>query len=1083
VYPFGPNGLTSKLEFSTLPPCENYIDLDCNDSSGSTDADYNSPEFDCLSDGVGIADVDIKLLYDAIITEMTVEITGFVPDAPNEIVVMSGSVAGINVSGSGTDMITLTNAGGAKSTDFKDALHLILYNNTATLPTAGMRTVEVQFTTESGMMSNVATAFIQVNELPLVMVDIGPDQEACEGETATFNAGIPNATYEWSNNATSQTITVGMSGLYSVTVSDGINCPNQDTAELTIIPNINVSLQGDTEICDNESATLTIITDSPYPLTVEISADPGSPFLFTDVTGTYNFFDLPQSDTEYTLTSVTSSQPACITITDPSQIIDVYPSYNHNAEVSLCEGESIFLGFYWESEAGVYENTFSTIDGCDSLVTTTITLLPTENIFIQTTTCDSAEAGIFTEYLNNPSGCETVIQTTVTLIPSDTTDVVIFTCVSDQTGVSYDTMSNISGCDSLVITTTTYTPPVDTTFLTEATCDSSLLGVFYDTLASIDDCDSLIALMVSFALVDTSYLFGTSCIPAEIGIFQTLVPDAQGCDSLVISTITPRIPDSSYAFLTSCDSSSLGVFETHFVNQQGCDSTVFTTITFSESDSIFISSSSCDPSQAGVFTTAYINQFGCDSIISETVSLLPSDETMTTATTCNPSQAGVFIHDLTNQYGCDSTVTETISLLPSNQTLLFSTTCMSAEAGVFITNLTNQFGCDSAVTLTVTLIPTDTTIISFGTCDPNEVSVIENIYTNQDGCDSVVIEETVLYPLPQLEIISTMDFNGYDVSCEGADDGGATAIVGGVSPFEYLWNTTSLDQTITGLVAGNYSVAITDGNGCTVTGDITLIEPEPFMISFLISPPGCFEQSLGSITVSATGGAQPYTYSINGSVFQSQPSFAGLEGGLYQLTAIDANECEATEVIWIKEPLLVQVELGDDQIIATGDTVIMQAMVNIPIDSIASVTWTGLDTTACIQCLTQTIVPVITTSYSIEVVSIDGCADKDGMTLFVDHDNDVYVPNIFSPNGDGINDVLLIGLGSDVEEISSFVIYDRWGNMVFSADHIQAGGTTIAWDATLNNKRMNPGVFTYRLVVEFTDGTSEVRYGDITLIR
>jgi len=70
-----------------------------------------------------------------------------------------------------------------------------------------------------------------------------------------------------------------------------------------------------------------------------------------------------------------------------------------------------------------------------------------------------------------------------------------------------------------------------------------------------------------------------------------------------------------------------------------------------------------------------------------------------------------------------------------------------------------------------------------------------------------------------------------------------------------------------------------------------------------------------------------------------------------------------------------------------------------------------------------------------------------------------------------------------VEEISSFVIYDRWGNMVFSADHIQAGGITIAWDGALNNKRMNPGVVTYRLVAVFKDGTGEVRYGDITLIR
>jgi hypothetical protein len=88
--------------------------------------------------------------YDAIISEMTIQVVGFTPDAPYEIVEMTGSVAGINVTGSGTDMITLSNSGGAKSTDFIDALHLVVYNNISGYPTGGLRTVEVQFTTESG---------------------------------------------------------------------------------------------------------------------------------------------------------------------------------------------------------------------------------------------------------------------------------------------------------------------------------------------------------------------------------------------------------------------------------------------------------------------------------------------------------------------------------------------------------------------------------------------------------------------------------------------------------------------------------------------------------------------------------------------------------------------------------------------------------------------------------------------------------------------------------------------------------------------------------------------------------------------
>ncbi len=160
--PWDVYGISSILEFSTFLDCDVSLDLDCDNSSGATDADYNSPEYDCLSPGVGIADEDIKMLYDAIISTMTIQIVGNVPDAPNEILNMIGSVAGINATGIGTDMITLSNAGGAKSTDFKDALRLIVYQNTAEPLTPGPRTVQVQFTTESGQSSNIATAFIDV---------------------------------------------------------------------------------------------------------------------------------------------------------------------------------------------------------------------------------------------------------------------------------------------------------------------------------------------------------------------------------------------------------------------------------------------------------------------------------------------------------------------------------------------------------------------------------------------------------------------------------------------------------------------------------------------------------------------------------------------------------------------------------------------------------------------------------------------------------------------------------------------------------------------------------------------------------
>jgi len=1076
--------ITSMLEFADPPDCDNTLDLDCNDSSGATDADFNSTEVSCTMRQATVADEDVRMFYDDIIAEMTIRITGFVPDGLSEIIDITGSIPGIGVSGQGTDVLTLSNAGGAKSTDFIDALHLVRYMNTAFNPTAGLRTIEVQFTTESGSMSNVATAFIQVTELPPLAVDIGPDQIICEGTTATFDAGsFPGAVYQWSNGPMTQSISTTINGQYIVTVSDDSHCPGTDTALLTTIPVITIALTGDSIICDNQSATLTLNTNATFPITLEIQANPGSPFVFDDVIGNYSFIDLPQNNTTYTITSAVPSQEACITITDPEQVVEVFPTYADFFDVSICDGDSVWLGFYWETEAGIYQNTFNSIHGCDSVVTTNITILPAVMIQVQEDTCDASATGVFVTTIDNPNGCDTLVTTTISLLPSDTTTIPLTSCRQADTGVSIDTLSNQAGCDSLIIRSITWIPPSDTTYVSQVTCDSAQLGMFQLIIPDVTGCDSMIITTVSFAGIDTTYQSGTSCDSTMIGEYQQLLQGTDGCDSLIITTVTFRISDTTYINATSCHPGDVGVSQDTLTGQDGCDSLIILTVTFSEQDYVWINASSCMPADTGVFVTQHINQFGCDSIVTEAVTLNISHQIDLSSSSCNPADTGGFVQQLTNQFGCDSIVTEMITLLPSDQTFFNETTCLSSEAGMFITTHFNQYGCDSIVTLTVSLVLADTTQINFNTCDIADVGSVENMNTTQDGCDSLVIETTSLYPIPVLNVVAAIDYNGFDISCEGGMDGSAIANVNGVGPFTYLWSSDDTDQMITGLSAGDYDVAITDGNGCKTSGTITLTQPDVFMIGFEVSEPDCFDQQLGSITVLSIGGVAPYTYSIDGTTYQTSSSFTGLDEGIYQITSLDANDCSATEIISIDVPLMVSVDLGENQTISVGDSALLQAIINLPFDSLSAIMWTGIDSISCANCLTQIVAPIITTAYSVSVTTADGCADRDSLTVFVTTDYKVYVPNIFSPNGDGINDVLMISSDDGVEEISILNIYDRWGNLVFGAEHFQAGDPSISWDGKMKGEAMNPGVFTYRMIVGFRDGHSEVRYGDVTLVR
>lgn len=1035
-------GLTSHLEHEQ-PDCVTSLDLDCNNSSGAEDYDYNTTDFYCISDeGVAVADYDILFLYDTLVERMTIELTGTLPDGNNEYLEIEETYPNLTITGSGTQTILMESDGAASSTQFKAALREIRYHNSSFIPTLGTRIVRVNANTYYGTATNEAIAFIDVSEWPAYDVELGQDLQLCDEEVVMLNTQVEDADYLWSTNETTQSISVSDPGTYSVTVTGDEFCPAIDSIEISVVPNVFVELGNDIVVCEGEEANIEVEVQSSLPLTIEITVSPGNPLIYTGVISDIEIPVFVTEFTSYVINSVTATLPACITIGDEEQIVDVIPSYNDTVANEICEGDSLLIGNDWIHNPGIYTENATTFFGCDSIVTHHVSFSSSISVFQEINTCIVADTGTFFQLIDNPVGCDTLLETHVQLGLLDTTFLFTTTCQTGQEGIFSNILTSIDGCDSVVVNTVTLLAPIDTTWLNNSSCDSSALGVV-----------------------------------------QNMFVNQEGCDSLVITTISFGSPDTTLLFTTSCDSSSLGVFEETYQNQSSCDSVVITTINYSAQDLTFLSSNSCNPSDTGTFVSEYTNSFGCDSIVTTTISLFPENETFITSSTCDPLAAGVFVYDLTNQYGCDSIVTETVNLLPSDNTFLSATTCSNSEAGVFITSHINQYGCDSIVTLTVALIPSDTTVLSFKTCDPFQVGIIESAFTNQEGCDSLVIEQTTLYPLPQLQLEITSDYNGFAISCAGQSDGSVNANTSGTPPFQYLWSTSSSDPNISGLSAGSYAVTVTDGNGCIASSEVVLFEPEEFSISFIVSHPDCFDNLEGSISVEQRGGVEPIRYSIDAVNYQPSPVFDQLSGGTYTITALDANDCEAKEIIWINVPLMVNVELPDDQVPFPGDTVIIQAVVNVPFDSLAKVEWSGVVNSPCPNCLTQPVAPIITTTYSVTVTTHDGCMDEDAVTLYLENSNDVYVPNVFSPNGDGVNDVLVISAGAGVEEISEFVVFDRWGNVVYYDEHFTPNDPARAWDGKMKGRPLNPGVFVYKMIVHVVDGTTNSFYGNITIVR
>jgi gliding motility-associated-like protein len=126
-------------------------------------------------------------------------------------------------------------------------------------------------------------------------------------------------------------------------------------------------------------------------------------------------------------------------------------------------------------------------------------------------------------------------------------------------------------------------------------------------------------------------------------------------------------------------------------------------------------------------------------------------------------------------------------------------------------------------------------------------------------------------------------------------------------------------------------------------------------------------------------------------------------------------------------------------------------------------------------------------SYPLVIEDANGCIFN--TTLFV---NNITGPscnktsggiaNIFSPNGDGVNDELKIFIGSDIKEVSKFEIFDRWGSKVYNESNIISNNDQIGWNGIHKGNIVNPGVYIYVAIIEFTNGKVETKVGNVTVV-
>jgi len=242
-------------------------------------------------------------------------------------------------------------------------------------------------------------------------------------------------------------------------------------------------------------------------------------------------------------------------------------------------------------------------------------------------------------------------------------------------------------------------------------------------------------------------------------------------------------------------------------------------------------------------------------------------------------------------------------------------------------------------------------------------------------------------------------------------------------------------------------------------------------------------ETLGSIILDITGEG-PFSI-LWGQGITGDTMITGQQEGDYPVTISDANGCSWSDTLSVIASPGLSFDVPPFYSIQQGDSVLITITGDV-LEPGLSYLWTPVDILSCPTCPTSLAYPIQTTNILIRITDADSCVYTLETIIEVTTDSNtldqVYAPNVFTPDGDGINDHWTISSKLETTFVQQLAIFDRWGNMVYSKTNVPLN-SFIGWDGTRDAKRLNPGVFVYVARLTLGDGREVSLHGDITLVR
>jgi gliding motility-associated-like protein len=824
-----------------------------------------------------------------------------------------------------------------------------------------------------------------------------------------------------------------------------------------------------------------------------------------------------------TATDTFINSAGCDSIVTLNLTVNPAPSTTQN--LSICQGQSVVVhGVTYSTNQSNLSHIYSTTQGCDSIVITNITVSDYIRVTKDTSICQGHSYtfnGItyttsqlaLLDTFSTASGCDSIVTLNLTVNPALSTTQNISICQGQSVmvnGVSYNTnQSNISntyttalGCDSIVMTNITVSDYI------RVTKDTSICQGQSYTFNGITYTTSQLALLDTFST-------------------------ASGCDSIVALNLTVNPAPTNTQNISICQGQSVMVNGVSYNTNQsnisntyttalGCDSIVMTNITIVPSDTILINPVICQGQSYnfnGVTYTTPQNGIimitstaaGCDSIVKMNLTVNPSVTHTINPVICQgqvytfnnvaytTSQNNI-IATFQSSIGCDSIVTMNLTVNDTFSTQINQTLCATNlpytlgtqqlfNTGNYTEAFIAQSGCDSFVHLNlivndtfnlnynVTLCSSATPYI-FGNQSLNTSGNYVHTFNTVQGCDSTVHLNLTVNPIQSVHVFDTICnnqlpylWNGITVTAAGNNVAyypTSSVLTGCDSSAVLMLSVTPAPTTITFDTAGCGFVwykgnqytsntivndTIKNNRGCD-----SIIRSAHIII---------YPNQLKIIPLDIIGCDEVYFnnnyYTSNATYIDSFKSLHGCDSAVH-IYNIEVYHFQLTASIDIAEPLK-----GESVQITTS------ANQNYNVAAWMPVPWFHNQTAKQQQLVAKQSSDIIIIGKSEK-----GCIDTALIYLDVQEINkDIFIPNAFSPNGDGLNDRFYPYVNASRGfTIEFFSVFNRFGERVFHTTTPLDG-----WDGYYKGKKCDLGIYFYQCRVRFIDGEIVNHKGDVSLLR